>query len=122
MKRAQCGAKAPTGPRKARPSPAVRLLRAIFFFQERDDDSDSLPRLFLHDPVAGIADDRTANVGGGKADFRCQPAAIGMVATDGKHWKRQLAFAHQRLIVDRVLGKRRKLSAESIVNGTGPGV
>ena len=88
-------------------------LRAIFFFQERDDDGDSLLRLFLHDPVARIADDRAANVGGGKADFRCQVCAIGMIATDGKHRKRQLAFAHQRLIVDGVLGKRRKLSAEA---------
>jgi hypothetical protein len=45
---------------------------ALFLlFQERNDDGDSLLRLFLHDPVARIADDRTANIGGGKADFRC---------------------------------------------------
>ena len=40
-----------------------------------------------------------------------------MITADRKHWKGQLAFAHQLLIVDRVLGKRRKLSAERIVNG-----
>src|ERR1700682_2227026 len=28
-----------------------------FFFQERNDDGDSLLRLFFHDPVARIADD-----------------------------------------------------------------
>jgi hypothetical protein len=43
-----------------------------------------------------------------------------MIATDREHGKRQLAFRPQLLIVDRVLRKHRKLSAERIVNGAGP--
>ena len=39
-----------------------------------------------------------------------------MIATDRKDWKCQLPFAHQFLIIDRVLGKSRILSAERIVN------
>ena len=42
--------------------------------------------------------------------------AIRVIAADGKHRKHQLAVRHQFLIVDRVLGKRRKLSAEGIMD------
>jgi hypothetical protein len=52
------------------------IYRLFFLLQKRDDDSDGLLGLFLHNPVARIDDDGTANVGGGKANFRCQLGAI----------------------------------------------
>jgi hypothetical protein len=96
------------------------MYRLCFPFQEWNDDRDSLLGLLLHDPVARIVDNRAANVGCSKADFRCQVSAIRMVTADRKYGKRQLALCHQPLIVDRILRKRRKLSTERIVNGAGP--
>jgi hypothetical protein len=49
---------------------ASGIYRLFFLFQKRNDDSDSLLGLLLHDPVPRIVDDRTANIGSGKADFR----------------------------------------------------
>ena len=63
-------------PRLIQSGSGIGHLRVLFLFQERNDDGDSLLGLFLHDPVAGIVDDRAANVRGGKADFRCEVSAI----------------------------------------------
>jgi hypothetical protein len=45
-----------------------------------------------------------------------------MIAADRKHVKRQLALRRQLLIIDRVLRKRCKLTAERVVNGARPSV
>jgi hypothetical protein len=100
----------------------VVFVRLLFLFQEWNDNGDSLLGLLLHDPVARIGNDGTANVGCREADFRCQVSAIRMIPADRKYGKRQLALRHQLLIVDCILRKRRKLAAECIVNRARPGV
>jgi hypothetical protein len=53
----------PMAPLSTLPRAIRATCHALFFlFQERNDDGDSLLRLFLHDPVARIADDRATNV------------------------------------------------------------
>src|SRR6188768_317085 len=72
------------------------------------DHRDGLLRLLLHDPVAGVGDDRAVDVHGNRLQFRLHCRPIGMIATDCKHRHRQLAHpGEQRLVFLGIACKRR---------------
>src|SRR5262249_38688132 len=65
--------------------------------------------IFFHNPMAGVWNDTLLDVVCGKAHDRSHRRTKRLLAAERQDWDLELAFAQERLVVDCVLVKCRKL-------------
>jgi hypothetical protein len=112
------------GPELAeRPRRTAPSRQTSFAVEERNDHTDGLLGLFLHDPMARIGDHGAPDIARDGGKLGLHGCAVRVIAADREHGHGQLAdLCKQRLVILCIPGEGRELSTEGVVDRARTGI